>query len=191
MTQQKSQTSLSKLLKALSKEVWEQDGLTGEAITPTLADIQEMAIAIPELEKNLHVISSVNSYKVITTELMEYADIIASNPNPILDIDLTHPDGQARRGHRYKVNFPLISRHIIRTAGEPSEKRLKHLHDLWKEICKENDDPKHIEHPLMEVVRAWIQTQLVTKVTSEYDRRHPVAVIKSPLGSVRELAFTE
>ena len=191
MTQQKSQTSLSKLLKALSKEVWEQDGLTGEAITPTLADIQEMAIAIPELEKNLHVISSVNSCKVITTELMEYADIIASNPNPILDIDLTHPDGQARRGHRYKVNFPLISRHIIRTAGEPSEKRLKHLHDLWKEICKENDDPKHIEHPLMEVVRAWIQTQLVTKVTSEYDRRHPVAVLKHPLGNVRELAFID
>ena len=191
MTQQKSQTSLSKLLKALSKEVWEQDGLTGEAITPTLADIQEMAIAIPELEKNLHVISSVNSYKVVTTGLMEYADIIASNPNPILDIDLSHPDGKARRGHRYKVNFPLISRHIIRTAGEPSEKRLKHLHDLWKEICKENDNPKHIEHPLIEVVMAWIQTRLAKRVTSENDRRYPVAVIKSPLGSVRELAFTE
>ena len=56
---------------------------------------------------------------------------------------------------------------------------------LWAEKAPQTP------HPLLEVVRAWIQTELSTKVTGEHDRRHPVAVLKHPTGSIREITFTE
>ena len=64
------------------------------------------------------------------------------------------------------------------------------LHSRWK-IAIKFEGSKDIKHPLKSVVRAWIQTQTAKHVTAEYDHRYPHAVLKHPIGSVRELAFTE
>ena len=45
--------------------------------------------------------------------------------------------------------------------------------------------------PLKMAIRTWQQEQTAKPITAEYDRKYSVAVLKQPLGSVRELALTE
>lgn len=221
MAKQNSQTSTTnKLLKALAKEVWKQDDLPGDLLTPTLTDIQEMAIATPETEKDVTVASNGHSYRVIVTHPPEvnsrqrewHHKEQASQglqafrkhfPNTqdarVTEIRAIEGDTVSTRDYQ-TVAFidrndigkflAFISRHIIRTAGEPSVEQAKWLHNVWQEE-RQQVDCDNIEHPLMDVVRAWIKTQTATRVTTEKDKRYPIAVLKQPLGSVRELAFTE
>ena len=214
MAKQKSQTSGSKeLLKRLAKEVWKQDDLPGDPLTPTLTDIQQMAIETPEADKDGTVISNGHSYKVLVTkhyllsELKERAlqtvrDFREHFPNTqdvIVPEARTDEAGTVASSDYFSVVFidsndigkffSVISRHITRTAGEPSVDQMKWLHEVWKQEHKQVDC--EIEHPIIDVVRAWIQTQTATRITGEHDRKYPVAVLKHPLGNVRELAFTE
>lgn len=225
MAKQNSQTSITnKLLKALAKEVWKQDDLPDTLLTPTLTDIQEMAIATPETEKGVSVASMLTYYRVIVLKHDDIGAFELHTNRAIIKHDARHPDRcpideedlkkyfpnatnvftgevSTREGcdvspkeyntvivqgkEAAKKYFSLISRHIIRTAGEPSQQQLKWIHEWWGYKWQE------VEHPLLDVVRAWIQTQTATRITDEHDRKYPVAVLKDPLGSVRELAFTE
>ena len=226
MAKQNSQTSNStKLLKALAEEVWKQDDLPGDLLTPTLTDIQKMAIATPETEKGVSVASMLTYYRVIVLKHDDIGAFELHTNRAILNHDARHPERcpvdeedlkkyfpnatdvftvgiSIREGcdvppkeyntvivqgkDEAKKYFSLISRHIIRTAGEPSQEQLKWIHELWKDQWKDD-----VEHPIIDVVRAWIQTQTTTRITNEHDRKYPVAVLKHRLGSVRELAFTE
>ena len=212
--------SFNKLLSSLAEAVWKDDGLTGAPITPTLTDIQEMAIVTPETEKNVTVASNGHSYRVIVTPppevnsgqrewhhkeqaLQELQAFRKHFPN-IQDASVTeirtNKAGTVSPSEYFTVAFigrndigkflSFISRHIIRTAGEPSVEQAKWLHNVWKQE-RQQVDCDNIEHPLIDVVRTWIKTQTAMRVTTEKDKRYPIAVLKQPLGSVRELAFTE
>ena len=211
MVKQKSQTSGSKeLLKALAKEVWKKDDLPGDPLTPTLTDIQEMAIATPETEKDVTVASNGHSYKVIVTGQREWKPHKEQAAQDLQAFRKPFPNTQDARvteiraieGDTVSTSdsqtfafidrndvgkfLSFISRHIIRTAGEPSVEQAKWLHNLWQQ------ESLQVEvHPLIDVVRAWIQTQTATPVTAERDRKYPFSILKHPIGNVRELAFTE
>ena len=48
-------------------------------------------------------------------------------------------------------------------------------------------------HPalLVPLAKAWLIEQTAKHVTAEYDRKHPVAVLKHPMGSIRETTFVD
>lgn len=99
--------------------------------------------------------------------------------------------GEDFRNHFYKVDpkhFQPITNYILRTAGEPTEERLEWLHTAWIKALEENP---HLKHPLAPIIQAWTQEQNAKHVTKAYDQKHPVAVLKYPLGSIRELTFVD
>ena len=182
-------SAANKILYLLANEVWKDETFTGDPIAPNLADIQQLAIATPEREKNVTVESNGQTYRILVAppyNPSKFKDRVESTLNEDL---IASRESSVALLENKKV-FPVISRYIIRTAGEPSEKQMAWLHTLWK-IAKEFEGSKDIEHPLKSVVRAWIQTQTAKCVTAEHDHRYPHAVLKHPTGSVRELAFTE
>ena len=91
----------------------------------------------------------------------------------------------------YKVppeHFMPISQFILRTNGEPSNERLKWLQKAWLRARKLNPT---LPHPLGNVIKEWQQDQLAKPITKEYDTQYPVAVLKSPLGSIKEVNFLD
>ena len=87
-------------------------------------------------------------------------------------------------------HFPPISSFIMRTAGEPTAARLQWLHAAWeraRQECAQYDDTP--PHPLAPIIKAWLQKKTTKHITREYDRLHPVAIIKSPMGSIRGVNF--
>ena len=128
MTHSQKSTSQA-LFEALAKEVWKLDDLPGDPITPTLTDIQDMAIATPEPMNDVAITSTGATYKVITTKgvihgtvrvtggiVIQSQEVIgdsASDWDPLPSLPFVD------RRDLAKV-LSCISRHIIRTAGEPS-----------------------------------------------------------------------
>ncbi len=54
-------------------------------------------------------------------------------------------------------HFQPIANYILRTAGEPTEKRLQWLHKAWDNAHREENG---LKHPLVLIVKAWLQEQL-------------------------------
>ena len=85
-------------------------------------------------------------------------------------------------------DFNAVSDYILRTAGEPTQDGAQWLHQEWKLARKQDAE---LTHPLAPIVREWIQTQTAKRITPEYDKKHPIAVLKQPLGSIRDVSFVE
>lgn len=85
-------------------------------------------------------------------------------------------------------HMEAYSLHILRTAGEPTAERLQWLHKGWLLARKDNPD---LKHPLGRLVSAWLTGQSTKRIDTESDRRYSAAILRHPLGCVRELAFTE
>ena len=199
MTTQKLDSKISQLLRKRAQDVWKADGLTGEPIAPTLTDIQEMAIATPEKEKDVVVASNGHSYRVIVTkhdnlsrewhweerasqELRDFKNHFPNTKKGIVTTASTREGGTESPKEHFTIAIidpddmekflSLISRHILRTAGEPTPERLKWLHTLWSQEEQQGD------HPLLDVVRAWIQAQLPSV---EPERRKDTGILHNAL----------
>ena len=64
--------------------------------------------------------------------------------------------------------------------------RIQKIHEIWE--TDRETDPKP---PLAPIIRAWQQDQTVKPITPEHDRKHPVAILKHAMGSIRDLNFVE
>ena len=65
---------------------------------------------------------------------------------------------------------------------------IEHFHDCWLEDLENNPDA---EHPLLERIKEWASTRKAKKVSAEYDRIHPVGIVKSGFSNVRDLTLGE
>ena len=189
MTQTSSTFDYDELL----ARVAENEGIEGEP--PTLRDIQDMAIATPEPVNDVAIASTGLTYRVITTakDELRAAGGIASRSREIIgdtvsDWDTLPPIHFVDKRDLPKV-LSCISRHIIRTAGEPSIEQVEWLHNLWKQERQEGSSD--IKHPFRSVVRAWGEQPPAKHITLEHDKVRSAAIIKNPMGSVREIDFTE
>ena len=202
-------------LKSLAKNVWKNEGLQGTHIQPTLDDLQSLTVATPMSDPHLSVSTDGEEYRLTVwkegeTKILFHGDcpdhiegaarleqkVSKKGDTPISVITIkAHMDDT--EGDTPKVLFidhkdigkflySLIGQHLIRTAGEPSLKQVKWLHDVWKEHGHSKG-----EHPLYPIVREWAKTKSAKHITPEQDRKYPIAVLKHPIGSVRELTFTE
>lgn len=80
--------------------------------------------------------------------------------------------------------FKPVAIHLLRVSGEPSAERLEWLHQAWMLALEQ--DPQ-LSHPIVPLVRAWMQEHSAKRITLDYDKKHPGAVLKSPLGNVRNV----
>ena len=68
--------------------------------------------------------------------------------------------------------FAIVARHILRTAGEPTQEGVQWLHKLWTEKAPQT------QHPLLPVVQAWIQAQMPSV---EPERRKDTGILHNAL----------
>ena len=84
--------------------------------------------------------------------------------------------------------FEPLANHLLRVSGEPSAERLEWLHQAWR-LALEQDTK--LSHPIVPLLRAWMQQQSAKRVTLDYDKKHPISVLKHPLGSIRDVSLVE
>ena len=60
------------------------------------------------------------------------------------------------------------------------------IHTLWGVVNKEHNG--EFRYPLEPVIKVWIQEETAKRITSEYDRKHPAAIIdRASMGSIRDM----
>ena len=84
--------------------------------------------------------------------------------------------------------FEPIANHLLRVSGEPNAERLEWLHQAW--LLGLEVDTK-LPHPIVPLVRAWLQEQSAKRITPDYDKKHPISVLKHPLGSIRDVIIAQ
>lgn len=78
------------------------------------------------------------------------------------------------------------------TDEDPSIENLDEIveiHKFWDAINKKHKGA--FAHPLEPIVGAFLQEITAKNIPEGEDRKHPVAVLKHPLGSIREVQFSE
>lgn len=85
-------------------------------------------------------------------------------------------------------NDPNI-RHLMQALGISSlEDGIVAIHTLWEAVNKKHK--KKFRHPIVPLVRAYLQETTAKAITPEWDEKHPVGILTYPLGSnVREIHF--
>ena len=60
------------------------------------------------------------------------------------------------------------------------------IHTLWDVVNKEHNG--EFRYPLEPIIKVWIQEKTAKRITSEYDRKHPAAIIdRASMGSIRDM----
>ena len=174
-------TQISSIFNAngLIAKIAKKEGVEGEP--PTLTDIQDMAIATPEPMSDMAIASTGEAYKVITAAkgVIRTSGGIASRSRTIegdtvSDWEELPPAPFVDRRDLAKV-LSCISRHIIRTAGEPSIDQVEWLHTLW--ALERQEVSCDIDHPLKSVVQAWITDHNAKVITAETERKRPASTL--------------
>ena len=197
-------STTDKVLSSLASDLRAEMGIPDTVPAPTLEDIQAMAIATPEQMKGVSVESDGKRYRVrierelgekemdatrrvfpLSTVIVETVTRAIENSN--ISVAETFRHGFVAEGKDLTTCWGIIARHITRTAGEPSAEQVKWLHTHWTEL----DADDRPDHPLYAVVEAWLQEQTTKHVSREYDRKHPAAVIKHQMGSIRDINFVD
>ena len=174
-------TQISSIFNAngLIAKIAKKEGVEGEP--PTLTDIQDMAIATPETMNDVAIASTGATYKVITTArgLIRTSGGIASRSREIIGDTVSDWDALPTvnfvDGRDLDKVLSCISRHIIRTAGEPSIEQVEWLHTLWKRERQEVSCK--IDHPLKSVVQAWRIDKNAKRITAETEKKRPAATL--------------
>ena len=67
-------------------------------------------------------------------------------------------------------------------------RRIETIHQFWL-ICQEKQS--QLKHPLTPIVYTWLCQQDAKRITLEFDKRRPVAILpQESMGSIRDLVFT-
>lgn len=63
------------------------------------------------------------------------------------------------------------------------------IHELWNTVNKEHKGEFY--HPIEPVIAAYLEELTAKHISAEYDRTHPAAIIKSPLGTVKDVSLVD
>ena len=205
--------SNDKTIEIVTLSIAEKDGYAGEPTIPTLEQIQAFTAEAPDNEwvvfvlirpnasrYDVHSISEDTKRLELARRIMLQRSFTSETPETSEEqiwamTNILHKGTTVEhlRQDFYEVDpahFETIANFMKRTAGEPTPERLQWLHKAW-EKARDNHPEMNIPHPLAPIIREWLQEQTAKHINREYDRKHPVAVLRHPLGSVRELAFTD
>ena len=180
-------TTAQAILNALIAAVWKKDGNEGEPpAIPTVEalveyDAYKLGSVIYPLVENLNTAQEIFGktgpiYQ--TPELREACDRIIDT--------VAAEDNFKRTLFDTVAAFGFVDVLIADFA-----ERIERLHSHWQAVIDRGEKIPHILAPIVREWLKWSIEQTAKPITKEYDRTHPVSVLKHPLGSVRELAFTE
>ena len=63
------------------------------------------------------------------------------------------------------------------------------IHKLWENV---NDKYKgKFYHPIEPIVGAYLREMTAKHISAEHDRKYPIAIISSPMGSIRDVKFAD
>lgn len=62
------------------------------------------------------------------------------------------------------------------------------IHTLWHTVNEKHKG--EFKHPLGPIVEAFLKEKSATHISTEDDRKHPVAILKHPMGSIKNVQFT-
>ena len=200
--------SNSEIIKTVTGIEWREAAYEGEPIIPSLEQIQAFTAEAPDngwvvfvLERPKATRYDVHSINEDTKRL-ELSQRIMSQPEaetPEAQIwtmtNILHRGAIAEylRQDFYEVDpahFEPMANFMKRTAGEPAPERLQWIHKAWEKA--DDDNPElEIPHPLSTIIRALqLREQTSKHITREYDRKHPVAMLRSgSLGSIRDVVL--
>ena len=158
--------------------------LEQEVITPTLTDLQDFTQAA-EIDTDVAVFVSVEidtgkeRLRVFPTsdrwKIKEDSDEDTTSWDTSMSwVDIYY--------HVPCEHFPVIANYFLRTAGEPTESRVEWVHEAWK---RAHETERSLTHPLEKIVIAWIEERTTKQITKDYDRKHPAAILKNSMGSIR------
>ena len=165
--------------------------LEQEVMTPTLTDLQDFTQAV-EIDTDVAIF--------VSFEIKTGRERLRVLPHPRgwkikedSDEDTYSSDtSKSWEDIYYDVpceHFPVIANYFLRTAGEPTESRVEWIHEAWK---RASDTERSLRHPLEKIVIAWIEERTAKQITKDYDRKHPAAILKYPMGSsVRDMLPVE
>ena len=94
---------------------------------------------------------------------------------------------------KLKDRFPQLETYPqLETEAEFNKKQIlkaqeaiERTHEFWVRYIKTNNS---LKHPLVPIIEAWQQDTTAKRISKAYDQRHPVAVIKGKMGSVKYIS---
>ena len=219
MTQTQSDSmSNDKLIESVTLAIWEKDDYSGETTIPSFKQIQAFTAEGPGYDDWVVFVLErprASRYDVRSidedTQRLELARRIMLERSFTRSSEGLEPPETAeeqiwamanilhkgttvedlRQGF-YVVDpahFEPIANFMKRTAGEPTPERLQWIHKAWEKADEDNPELE-IPHPLSTIIRAWLHEQTSKHINREYDRKHPVAILRSgSLGSIRDVVL--
>ena len=206
MNQTQSQTSsptVEAIISGVKKGIWQKDNRNGEPPPHTHNDIarhEPVQIAHNAATVDWNEIGSLpprafremlgfegNAYDV--PELIE-ACHQASQEVENIDKRIRDFDDKenALLDQYMKMHHSLVFFNFGVLLIQDFAERIEAIHKEWLEVREYV--PGGIPHPLTPIVRAWLQDQTAKHITREYDRKHPVAMLRSgSLGSIRDVVL--
>ena len=196
-------TQASEILSLLARAAWETDSREGECPTPTLnaiATYEPVQVAHDNADIDWTEIWSLSLRKVREALRLEGNIYKATELVEALDEATQALESIDKRINEFddKENATLDKyNHICRllaffTFGvaliQDLSERIEALHKNWNEALAYAPKQKH---PLTNIVRAWLQTETAQPITREHDKRYSVAILKHPMGSVREISLID
>lgn len=104
------------------------------------------------------------------------------------------PKEQEPDNWQMKTEYRIRRCRIQHTIDTPSQTAWKissledgiiAIHELWDTVNKIHKGEYH--HPIEAVIKAYLEELTAKHISAEYDRMHPAAIIKSPLGSIKDV----
>ena len=180
------------ILASVTRCIWEADKRQGDPPIPSLKQIQDTT-AVVEKYKDVHIVP--DNIATFQLNIKEEGRIEATGDNvshkKIGNIYLYKVEGihledmgfESMEALQEAMDTPTvisayssaISAYFMKTAGEPDAKKVEWAHQMWKERRENNE---HLEHPLTQVVRAWIRRNPPLCKIEQRDKQIAPAFIK-------------
>ena len=196
-------TQASEILSLTARAAWETDDREGECPTPSLnaiATYEPVQVAHDNSDIDWTEAGSLSPRRIRealrlegniyeATELVEAHD---ETKEALESIDKRISEFNDRENEtldKYNHICRLLAFFTFGVALiQELPERIEALHKHWKEALAYA--PKQM-HPLTNIVRAWLQAETAQPITKEYDKNHLVAILKHPMGSVREISLID
>ena len=182
-----SDLTCNQILERMARSVWEKDGNKGEP--PAIPTVEAL------VEYDAYKLGSV-IYPLV--EKLNTAQEILGKTGPIYQTPELREacdriiDTVAAEDNFKRTLFDTVAAFgFVDVLIADFAERIERLHAYWQAVRDRGEKIPHILEPIIREWLKWLIEQTAKPITKEYDRTHPVSVLKHPLGSVRELAFTE
>ena len=200
---------VAKTIAKIAKIEWKALNQTGTALVPSVEDLHRFIQSSPQIQGEIlkETDTIINLWEA-EQDLTQMSILIFMGANIISALGILDSEriDSARmklvwRSMPWDLPFPQVPQEILESERlDPAthfsiSAFLSHL--LWQYTRDYLTEKYNIEkedippHPLKMAIRTWQLQQTAKPVTAEYDRKHPVGILKHPMGSIRDLAFIE